>query len=114
MDTGKYNIKARQGSTFNFNFTISTNGTAWDLTGCSAAMQVRSSASSSKKILNFSNTSGITLGGSDGTVSVTASASTLAAIPAGNYVYDFELTYPDDTVVALLEGKFIINAEVTK
>ena len=114
MDTGKYNIKARQGSTFNFNFTISTDGTVWNLTGYSAAMQVRSSASSSKKVLSFSSSSGITLGGSAGTVAVTAPAATMAAITANSYVYDFELTYPNGTVVALLEGKFIVSAEVTK
>jgi len=114
VETGKYNIKARQGSTFNFNFTISTDGTPWNLTGYSAAMQVRTSASSSKKILSLTSSSGITLGGAAGTVAVTASAATLAAIPASTYVYDFELTYPNGTVVALLEGKFTISAEVTK
>jgi len=114
METGKYNIKARQGSTFTLNFTISTDGTPWNLTGYTAAMQVRTSTSSSNKTLSLTSSSGITLGGAAGTVAVTASAATMAAIPAGSYVYDFELTYPDGTVVALLEGKFTISAEVTK
>lgn len=117
METGKYNIKARQGSTFVLNFTISTDGTPWNLgTGSTytAAMQVRTSTASSKKILSLTSSSGITLGGAAGTVAVTVSAATMAAITANTYVYDFELTYPDGTVVALLEGKFTISAEVTK
>lgn len=115
METGRYNIKARQGSTFNFNFTISTDGTPWNLgVGYSAAMQVRTSTSSSKTVLSLTTGSGITLGGALGTVACVVSAATMATISAGNYVYDFELTYPDGTVVALLEGKFIVSPEVTK
>jgi hypothetical protein len=115
METGKHNIKARQGSTFNFNFTISTDDVAWPLLETySAAMQVRASVTSSKKILSLTSGSGITLGATTGGVAVTVSAATMAAIPASTYVYDFELTYPDGTVVALLEGKFTISAEVTK
>lgn len=115
METGKYNIKARQGSTFTLNFTISTDGAPWsNLETYSAAMQVRSSTSSSKTILSLTKGSGITLGATTGAVAVTASAATMAAIPANTYVYDFELTYPDGTVIALMEGKFIVSAEVTK
>jgi len=114
VDTGKYNIKARQGSTFTLSFTISTGGTVWDLTGYSARMQVRASTTSTTKILNLATGSGITLGGAAGTVTCTASAATMAGIAANTYVYDIELVYPDGTVNALLEGKFTVTAEVTK
>jgi hypothetical protein len=123
VDTGKYNIKARQGSTFSFLFTITSDSNItisnptglWNLTGYSAAMQVRSSTSSTTKILSLSTSSGIALGGTAGTVTCTASATTMAAIKAGSYVYDIELTEPSTGVVyALLEGKFTVTAEVTK
>lgn len=114
METGNYNITARQGSTFNLNFTIDTNGTVWNLTGYTAAMQVRKATTSSTAILSLTSTSGITLGGAAGTVAVTASASTLAALPAGTWVYDLELTSGSSIVYAVLSGKFIIKAEVTK
>jgi hypothetical protein len=114
VETGNYNITARQGSTFNLNFTIDTNGTVWNLTNYSAAMQVRKSITSSKAILSLTSSSGITLGGTAGTVAVTASASTMAALPAGSWVYDLELTSANGTVYAVLSGKFIINPEVTR
>lgn len=114
METGNYNITARQGSTFNLNFTIDTDGTVWNLTGYTAAMQVRKATTSSTAILSLTSTSGITLGGAAGTVAVTASASTLASLPVGTWVYDLELTSGNGTVYAVLSGKFIIKAEVTK
>jgi hypothetical protein len=114
METGSYNIVARQGSTFNLNFTIDTDGTVWNLTNSSAAMQVRKSTTSSTAILSLTSSSGITLGGTAGTVAMTASASTMAALPAGTWVYDIELTSSNGTVYAILQGKFIINPEVTR
>lgn len=114
METGNYNITTRQGSTFNLNFTIDTDGTPWNLTGYSAAMQVRKATTSSTAILSLASGSGITLGGTAGTVAVTASASTMASLPAGSWVYDLELTSGNGTVYAILSGKFIVKAEVTK
>ncbi len=31
--SGKYNIVAEQGATFNLNFRVETDGTPWNLTG---------------------------------------------------------------------------------
>jgi hypothetical protein len=114
VETGSYNISARQGSTFNLSFTIDTDGTVWNLTGYTAAMQVRKATTSSTAILSLTSGSGITLGGSAGTVAVTASASTMASLPAGTWVYDLELTSGNGTVYAILSGKFIIQPEVTR
>lgn len=113
METGSYNIVARQGSTFNLNFVIDTDGTKWSLSGYTAAMQVRRSTASTTAILSLSTDSGITLNTTPGSVAVTASASTMAALPAGTWVYDIELSNAGITY-AVLEGKFIIKPEVTK
>ena len=122
METGNYNITARQGSTFNLNFTITSDSNItisnptglWNLTNYTAAMQVRKATTSSTAILSLTSTSGITLGGTAGTVAVTASASTMAFLPAGTWVYDLELTSGGGIVYAVLSGKFIIKAEVTR
>jgi hypothetical protein len=114
VETGSYNIVARQGSTFNLKFVIDTDGTKWNLTNYTAAMQVRKSTTSSTAILSLTSGSGITLGGTAGTVAVTASASTMAALPAGTWVYDLELTSGGGITYAVLEGKFIIKPEVTR
>ena len=60
MSAGIYNIKAEQGSTFVFSFTITTDGTAWNLTGYSGRMQVRSSYQSTTKILDLVSPTNIT------------------------------------------------------
>ena len=112
--SGKYNIVAEQGATFNLNFTVQTDGTLWNLTGYTAAMQVRKSTSSATTLLNLSTDSGggITLT-TPGQVSVTVPATTMSTVPAGRWVYDIEFTSPGNEVTRLLEGRFIVTAEVT-
>jgi len=116
MATGTYNISARQGTRFRFRFNIATNGTGIDLTGYSAAMQVRKTVNSSTTLLNLVSPTNITLNASsvNGDVLVVVSGSSMAALPAGTWVYDFELTDGDGNPEAILEGKFIVKAEVTR
>lgn len=112
--SGKYNITAPQGSTFNLSFNISTNGVDWNLTGYSAAMQVRYSPSDTVKILDLSTANGNMTVNGTGDVTATATATEMAGINPGRWVYDIELTSGDGTVTRILEGKFIVTAEVTK
>lgn len=121
MSAGNYNIKADQGSTFQFQFTITSDSNItstnldghWDLTGYSARMQVRSSASSATTALSLVSTADITLT-SLGVVTVTVSAAAMAAVTAGNYVYDLEVQSASGIVTRLLQGKFVVVAEVTR
>jgi hypothetical protein len=108
--SGKYNIVAEQGATFNFNFRVETNGTAWDLSDYSFAMQVRRSSSSSTTLLNLTSATMT----NQGRVSVTVNAATMADVPAGRWVYDIELTSSGDEVTRILEGRFIVTPEVTQ
>jgi hypothetical protein len=57
--------------------------------------------------------SGITLGGTAGTIAVAVSASTMGSATPGNYVYDLELN-SGGQVTRLIQGSFAIEAEVTK
>jgi hypothetical protein len=102
----------KQGSTFVRTVTWSKDGLPVSLTNYTAAMQVRSSYASSTPVVSLTSSSGIALGGNAGTIQITISASATAAIPAGNYVYDLELT-SGGTVTRLLEGQFIVTPEVT-
>jgi hypothetical protein len=112
--SGKYNIVAEQGATFNLNFTVQTDGVPWDFTGYTAAMQVRRSTSSATTLLNLSSTNGDITMNSSGEVSVTVSATEMTSLPSGRWVYDIEFTSPSDEVTRLLEGRFIVSAEVTQ
>jgi hypothetical protein len=111
--SGKYNIVAEQGATFNLNFTVQTDGVAWNFTGYTARMQVRKSTSSAATLLDLSSSTGAITMTSLGVVGVTVSATTMSTVPAGRWVYDIEFTSPSSEVTRLLEGRFIVSAEVT-
>ena len=108
--SGKYNIVAEQGATFNLNFRVETDGTPWNLTGYTFAMQVRRSTSATTTLLNLTSATMTSVGH----VSATVSAATMATIPAGRWVYDIELTSSGNEVTRILEGRFIVTAEVTQ
>jgi hypothetical protein len=108
--SGKYNIVAEQGATFNFNFRVETDGTPWNLTGYTFAMQVRESTSATTTLLNLTSAT-MTSGGH---VSATVSATTMSGVPAGRWVYDIELTSSGGQVTRILEGRFIVTPEVTQ
>jgi hypothetical protein len=108
--SGKYNIVAEQGATFNLNFRVETDGTPWNLSSYTFAMQVRRSTSASTTLLNLTSATMT----SQGHVSVTVSAATMADVPAGRWVYDIELRSSGGQVTRILEGRFIVTPEVTQ
>lgn len=108
--SGKYNIVAEQGATFNLNFRIETDGTPWNLTGYTFAMQVRRSSSSATTLLNLTSATMTSVG----RVSATVNATTMSGVPAGRWVYDIELRSSGGEVTRILEGRFIVTAEVTQ
>jgi hypothetical protein len=109
---GSYNIVADQGATWNWRFTVDTDGTPWNLTGYTMAMMVKESTAVTTAYLDLPDDGTVTLS-SLGVVTITVSATKMATIPAGRWYYDLELTSPGGTVTRLLEGRFIVNAEVT-
>lgn len=113
ISPGTYNINAYQGATFNFVATWTIGGTAVDLTNYDAAMQVRSTYSSSNPIFSLTNGTGITLGGTAGTITVEISATAMGSATAAQYLYDLELDSGSE-VTRLLQGTFEIKPEVTR
>jgi hypothetical protein len=108
--SGKYNIVAEQGATFNLNFRVETDGTPWNLTGYTFAMQVRRSSAATTTLLDITSATMTSVGH----VSVTVSAATMSDVPAGRWVYDIELTSSGDEVTRILEGRFIVSPQVTQ
>jgi hypothetical protein len=93
--------------------TVRTDGTAWNLTGYVARMQVRRSANDSVKLLDLVSPTNITLN-SSGQIVVNATATAMTAVPAGRYVYDLEVESAGGEVTSLLEGRFVVKPEVTQ
>lgn len=110
---GKYNITAYQGATFDLSMNWAIGGTAINLTGYTAAMQVRPTASASSAVISLTNGNGITLGGTAGTIDIAISAATMGSVAAGQYVYDLELVQGAN-VSRLMQGTFLVDAEVTR
>jgi hypothetical protein len=113
INPATYNITSYQGATYDLNLTWAIGGSAINLTTYTAAMQVRENASSTATILSLTNGSGITLGGTAGTIAITVPASTRGSATPGNYVYDLELS-SGGQVTRLIQGGFAIQAEVTR
>jgi hypothetical protein len=116
---GLHNFLCNQGATFTRTLTWTDSAKkARDLTGYTARMQVRSSVESSSVIVELTTVNGkITLGtttDTKGQVTLLLSATTTAALTPGQYVYDLELVSAGGEVTRLLEGNFVVKAEVTR
>jgi hypothetical protein len=113
INPGTYNITCPQGATWDRTFTVTIGGTALNLTGYTAAMQVRDSAGAATALISLTNGAGITLGGTAGSVGVTIASTATAALSAGSYSYDLELN-SGSTITRLLEGAFNVTGNVTR
>jgi hypothetical protein len=58
--------------------------------------------------------SGIVLGGTAGTIAVAVTSTQSAAIPAGSFAYDLEITSSGGEVTRLLQGSFNVQGNVTR
>lgn len=113
INPGNYDIVCPQGVTFDRTFTYTLGGTAVNLTGYTAALQVRAAYDADTALISLTSGSGITLGGTAGTIAVTASATVTGAVDAGSYAWDLEL-YSGVEVTRLLQGSFTVTGGVTR
>jgi len=114
INPGTYDIVCPQGVTFDRTFTYTNGGTAVNLTGYTAALQVRAGADAGTALISLSTGgSGIVLGGTAGTIQVAITAAVTGAVDAGSYAYDLEL-YQGATVTRLLQGAFTVTGGVTR
>lgn len=116
MSAGILNLTVEQGTTFSQRLTWKINSNAVDLTGYTARMKVRVPNRRDKEpLLSFTTSTGggITLGGSAGTIDISISAATTAALVPAKYTYDLELVSSGGVVTRLVKGTFIVVAEVT-
>lgn len=117
---GIYNITARQGATFSRVITWTDSAkTPYTIGGWEGRMHVRETVDAANTILVLTTAnSRITLGNTTNTagqITLTIDANTMANVTAGQYVYDLELENPTtDEVWVIIEGNFVVKAEVTR
>lgn len=113
---GLYNITCDQGATFSRTLTWTDPAkNPRNLTGYTARMHVRTTADATTTLIELTTAnSRISLGGTAGTITLTISATDTAALTPGKYVYDLELVSGGGVVDRLIEGNFVVKAEVTR
>jgi hypothetical protein len=116
-----YNIHVDQGSTYTLtvNYTDSTGGGV-DLTGYEARMQVRLSTEEVATLASFTSSPvaglEIVAPATNGEVKLTVTSVQTTAYTFKNAVYDlevFDASVPPD-VIRLIQGRFVVNPEVTR
>jgi Na+/serine symporter len=114
MTPGLVNFVCPQGSTFRRTLTYTLDEIPVNLTGYSSRLQVREAYYSTDPIVSLVSGSGITIGGSAGTIDILISSAITSEFPTGTHVYDLEIISPSNIVDRLIEGTFSVTPEVTR
>ena len=118
------NVTVNSATTSQFTITNGATGTyisgglataPVNITGYTAALQLRSNPSDATAVLSLTSSDGITITGNSGRIDVHATAAKTTIIDEGPYVYDLEITDPSSGVVTrVAQGQAIVSAEVTR
>lgn len=115
MTAGIYNTTIDQGSVWSVVLVYTdSNNTPVNLTGYTAAMQLRQNYNSDIADLTLTTANGgITIVGATGTITITATAVQTGALDPGFYVYDLELT-SGSNISRLIQGQLTVAEQVTR
>jgi hypothetical protein len=127
MAAGKYSFVIEQGATTNIQINwTDASGSAIDLTGYQARMQIRPSVTSNEVYLTLSSSlqgacnTGINLSGSNGTTALSSGSLAIYISAHSSSLLDFNEAYYDlelergCEVTRLLEGKVKLSKNVTR
>jgi len=115
MPAATYNTTIDQGADWYINFNYQNpNGTPVNITGYTAALQLRTSPLAKTTALSLTTGSGITITGSTGLIAVHATAVQTGGITNGMYVYDLEITSGAGVITRLIQGNINVSAQVTR
>lgn len=107
-----YDLIIDCGATYQLTVTWKTSaGAAVNITGYTARMKMKNKHGGTL-YCSLTETDGLTLGGSTGTIAIEISAVRTAAL-SGTGVYDLELVSSGGVVTRLLEGTWVARPEVT-
>ena len=106
----RVNILIDQGTDFTTSVNLTdSSGAQLNLTGMSAASQIRKTHSSSNST-SFTTA----LANNTGTLTLSLNNSVTSSLSAGRYVYDVELTDSSSIKSRILEGIVTVTPEVTR
>jgi hypothetical protein len=115
MTAGIYNTTIDQGSVWTVVLVYTdSNDTPVNLTGYTAAMQLRQNYNSDVADLTLTTANGgITIVGATGTITINATAAQTGDLDPGFYVYDLELT-SGSNISRLIQGQLTVAEQVTR
>lgn len=110
-----YNTTIDQGADWYINFVYQNPaGTPVNITGYTAALQVRTSPLAKTAVLTLTSGSGLTITGATGTIAAHATNAQTTDITNGKYAYDLEITSPLGIVTRLVQGTIEVSPQVTR
>ena len=105
------NLSMGQGAAFRRVIRVYRNDGILNLSGYTAAAQIRKSYSSSS---STAFTTAIDSDTSTGKITLSLTPTQTAALEEGRYVYDLEITASDSTVTRPIQGTVIVRPNVTR
>ena len=106
----RHDLKCYKGQTWSQDIFFKQNKTAVDLTGVTAAAQIRPSENSPVLTADIS----VTVYGSEGKINLYLSDSQTAKLKPGFYAWDLKATDGQDVVTYWIKGQFIVTGRVTE
>lgn len=114
MPANEYTLYIEQGTTFTRTVVWrDSTGTAKDVTGYTAALQIRETIDSDTVLVSLTSSAGIAVGTTNGQFVITMTATQTSAIKVDKAVYDLEVT-KSAVVTRLLQGDVVVSREVTR
>lgn len=114
----EYDFGLRRGATWRqaFEWRQADGTTPYDdLTGWTAAMQLRTRAESGEALLSLTSPAGgLAIDGPAARITATITAAQSADLPVGRAAYDIRLTAPSGDVYFLVEGTVTVESQVTR
>ena len=112
----EYNFKVNQGADLTVPFLLlDDSGKGIDLTGYTAAMQVRIRVYSTEAVDTLTSENGrLVIEASEGRITAKFPHELTETYPAQTLVYDIEITSAENEKTRILQGKIIVSAEVTR
>lgn len=114
-EPGTWSPTCRQGETFVRVITWRDSGGALvNLTGYTAKLQLRDPSFGTTAVDEFTESTGLALGGAAGTITWTMTAAETALLPVGALAYDLRLTSGSGVVTYLLAGHVTVQKRITQ
>lgn len=102
-----------RGATVSFGLVWGGQNSPLDVTGFTANLQVKAKATDASAAFEFKNANGrVTVGGVDGVISFSMTATDSAALTLGEYVYALEVVDATSKNIAVMSGKLKVIAGV--